>query len=108
MALLGMRRLPGLVADGRDQGEIFDTPHRFFFVASLHIRARRRVAQFKSLGEGEPDYQKILEEIIRRDEADQNRSVSPLHPHPQAKIICTDNFSADEVVGIILHQYFSN
>ncbi len=101
---LSMRTLPGLVADGRDQGEIFDTRHRFFLEASAEIRAKRRVEQFTRM-DLSADYETILAEINRRDESDFTRKVSPLKIHPRAWRIDTSNINAEETAEIILAHY---
>ena len=96
---LGMRKPPGLVADGRDQGEIFDGSCRFFLETPAEIRAQRRVEEFKARRQ-KADYEKILAEIKRRDDADINRKISPLKPHPRAWFIDT-RIPAEEVADII-------
>lgn len=101
---LSMRRHPGLVADGRDMGYIFETPHRFFFVTAPEERARRRVKQFREMNI-EADYEAILDEIQRRDYQDTTRTIRPLIPHPQAKIIDTTNDPADVIAEIIIEHY---
>jgi len=94
---LKMRRQPGLVADGRDQCYIFDTPFRYFFVCNAEVRAERRVRQFRKAGLP-ANYQLIFDEIRRRDDADQTRLVQPLRPHPEALIIDNSTLSINEVV----------
>jgi cytidylate kinase len=101
---LGMRKLPGLVADGRDQGEIFDNSYRFFLETSPERRAERRVKQFEARQQQKADYDATLAEIVRRDEVDMNRKISPLKPHPLAWRIDTC-ISAVEVADIICGQY---
>jgi cytidylate kinase len=101
---LNKRRPPGLVADGRDQGIIFDTPFRFFLQADPEERARRRVLQFEKMNI-HADHETILAEILRRDDADKNRSIVPLIPHPEATIIDTTHLTPNEVVSIIVEAY---
>ena len=97
---------PGLVADGRDMGEIFSTPYKFFLVATPEVRARRRVLQFQKLGHPS-NYQDILKEILDRDEVDRTRDHSPFVAHSSAKVIDVNNISAQEVANIILTAYKS-
>lgn len=99
-----MLKPPGLVADGRDQGIIFDTPFRFFLKAEPGERARRRVLQFERMNI-HADFDQILAEILRRDEADRTRSIVPLKPHPEAMIIDTTHMSIDEVSSTIIDAY---
>lgn len=101
---LGKRQMPGLVADGRDQGEIFKGSYKYFLIASREVQADREFKRLKK--EGRPAvYEEILEEIIRRDESDTKRSVSPLRPHCEALVIDTDPISAEKVAEIILDDY---
>lgn len=101
---LKKRTLPGLVADGRDQGFIFDTPHRFILTARPEVRAKRRVIEFSAAGLP-ADYEKILGDIIKRDESDLTRAVQPYIPHPKAFTIDTSDLTRDEVADAIVNVY---
>lgn len=101
---LSMRKHPGLVADGRDQGLIFETPFRFFLVASPEVKATRRVAQLADRGVV-ADYNTVLADIIARDEEDTKRKIQPLRPHPEARIIDTDYLSAQAVAEQIIEVF---
>lgn len=101
---LNARKLPGLVADGRDQGFIFQTPHRFFLYASPEIKAMRQAVQFGVAAESD-EYKQILSEISERDQRDETRPVSPLRPYPTARCIYTDYLSPQGVADIILRDY---
>ena len=69
----------GGVMEGRDIGtKVFpDTPHKFFLTASPEVRARRRTAELEGRGTPQP-YAEVLEEMEKRDRADQTRNDSPL------------------------------
>lgn len=101
---LQMRKAPGLVSDGRDQGEVFDTPFRYFFVCDAEVRARRRVVQFERMNMP-AEYDLILEEIRRRDIADETRIVQPLKPHPTALVIDTSHLTIEQMAETILTDY---
>lgn len=103
---LSMRKYPGLVADGRDMGEIFETPFRFFLDVSIQERASRK---FTELREKDPmvDYDTILAQIKARDEADTSRAISPLKPHPKAVRITGDGKKPEEVAKEIV-TYVTN
>lgn len=105
---LSMRKLPGLVADGRDMGNIFETPYRFFIKTDPRVKAERRVKQFKEEQGRTVSFEKVLEDIIARDTADETRTVSPLKPHPKAMIIDNTNMARMEVVEQILSFYQKN
>lgn len=105
---LSMRKLPGLVTDGRDQSTIFETRFRFYLKTDPEERARRRKLQFEQMGI-ETSYEEILAEIIRRDESDINNPANPLRPHPEALEIDTTKVSAKDVARLILFIYkYSN
>ncbi|MDP5209728.1 (d)CMP kinase [Microbulbifer sp. 2205BS26-8] len=73
------RRLPGLVADGRDMGTtVFpDAQVKIYLTAGAEERARRRAAQLR--GEGvSVSLRDLLEDIRARDALDMNREASPL------------------------------
>lgn len=79
------RRLPGLVADGRDMGTtIFpDAPLKVFLSASTECRAQRRFKQLidKGLSANMHD---LLADLQARDARDTQRSASPLQPASDA------------------------
>lgn len=92
-----------VVMEGRDIGTVVfpNAEVKVFLTASPEERARRRAAQNRERGFGEVDEQAILEAIIARDEADSTRSVSPLKPADDARILDTTNMSIDEVCETI-------
>jgi cytidylate kinase len=93
------RREP-LVTEGRDQGTVVfpDAEHKFFLVADLDERARRRR---RERPESET-FEAVRDDMKRRDERDTNRAASPLRPAPGAVTIDTTRLSIDEVVERIL------
>jgi cytidylate kinase len=95
-------RPPGLVADGRDMGTVVFpcAPLKIFLTASPAERARRRYKQLKQKGIG-VSLAQLLEDISRRDERDQRRSVSPLKPAADAKILDTTCLGIMEVEAYV-------
>lgn len=85
-----LRRLPGLVADGRDMGTVVfpDATLKIFLTASPEARAERRYNQLKSKG-NDVSLPALLEDILARDERDATRAVAPLIPAPEAEILDT-------------------
>ncbi len=76
---LSFRRLPGLVADGRDMGTVV-FPHadmKVFLTASATTRAERRHKQLISKGFS-TNISDLLRELEARDARDQSRAVAPL------------------------------
>ncbi len=106
-AQLKMRRMPGLVTCGRDQGSVFDTQHRFFLRAKQEVLAERRVRQF-ALRNQSVDFNTVLAEIRRRDEEDLTRKVDPLIPHPSARVIDVSDMKAEEVADLIVSSFRAN
>lgn len=103
---LRCRVAPGLVAEGRDQGYVFDTPHRFFITAKVETRAHWRMLQLHKLGLP-ADYNAILHNMRQRDEADQTRAVSPLRPHPKAVHIDVTHQPVERTTYQIVEAYYS-
>ena len=68
-----------VVMDGRDIGTkvLPDATLKIYLTASVDVRARRRHLELAQKGMNEP-YEKVREELIRRDELDTHRSASPL------------------------------
>ena len=94
------RRMPGLVADGRDMGTVVfpDARLKIFLTASPEIRAGRRYKQLKDKGNS-VNLARLSAEIKERDARDAQRSISPLLPAPDAIVIDTTDLNIDEVYG---------
>ena len=92
----------GGVMEGRDIGtKVFpDTPHKFFLTASPEIRARRRAAELAARGLPQT-YARVLEEMEKRDRADQTRSDSPLAHDETYVVVDSTDRDAGEVAGEI-------
>jgi cytidylate kinase len=95
----------GVVMAGRDIGTVVfpDAEHKFFLVASVDEKVRRRAAQFERRGE-RVDEQAMRREVEMRDKVDSERPVAPLKPAPDATIIDTDHLDLDEVVDKIVQK----
>jgi cytidylate kinase len=95
----------GVVMAGRDIGTVVfpAADHKFFLVASLGEKVRRRAGQFERRGEP-VDEEAMRREVEARDRVDSERAVAPLKPANDAKIIDTDNLSVEEVVALILRH----
>lgn len=79
------RKLPGLVADGRDMGTtIFpDAPLKVYLTASVQCRAKRRYKQLISKGLS-ANMSDLYADLEARDARDMNRAASPLKPAEDA------------------------
>ena len=97
------RKLPGLVADGRDMGTVVfpDAELKLFLTASVEERTRRRVQQLSEMGIT-VRIDRIYSEIEARDARDRNRKESPLVPAADAIEMDTSVLSADEVLEQVL------
>ena len=97
------KKLPGLVADGRDMGTVVfsDAPFKVFLTAEVEERAKRRLKQLQETGIA-GNISHTLVEVQKRDERDANRQHSPLRPAKDALVIDTTNLSINEVVTKIM------
>lgn len=95
----------GVVMAGRDIGTVVfsDADHKFFLVASLDEKVRRRAAQYERRGE-RVDHEAMRKEVEERDRVDTHRAVAPLRPAPDAVVIDTDRLDVDRVVHLILQH----
>lgn len=98
------RRSPGLVADGRDMGTVVfpDAPLKIFLTASVEARAQRRYKQLKAQ-EISVNIDTLMREIEMRDQRDMTRTIAPLIPATDAKIVDTTALTIDEVLAQVLH-----
>jgi len=94
-----------IVVEGRDIGTVVfpDADYKFYFTASLDIRAKRRYAQMQKQGL-EVNYENILESIAKRDRKDIEREHSPLRKAEDAIEINTDNLTVLDGIEIILQE----
>ncbi len=98
------RRLPGLVADGRDMGTVVfpDAEFKVYLTASAETRAERR---YKQLIEKEIDANivEITSEIEARDRRDMERETAPLTMAVDALYIDSSNMKIEQVVEEVLN-----
>jgi len=99
----GFRRLPGLVADGRDMGTVVfpDARLKVFLTASTEARAGRRHKQLSDKGFSS-SIAALLQDLKARDERDSSRSASPLKPAEDARCLDSSDLTIDQVVTQIL------
>ena len=97
------RRLPGLVAEGRDMGTVVfpDAGLKVFLTASVSVRAQRRYKQLIDKGI-DANLHALSRDLAQRDERDAARAVAPLAPAPDALLLDSSELPVDEVVGRIL------
>ena len=99
----GLRRPPGLVADGRDMGtQVFpDADLKVFLTASAEERANRRHKQLKDKGI-DVSLAALSRDIEDRDRRDSERSVAPLRPAEDARILDSSGQSIETVTDTVL------
>jgi 3-phosphoshikimate 1-carboxyvinyltransferase len=97
------RKLPGLVADGRDMGTaIFPgAPLKVYLTASAACRAERRYKQLISKGNS-TTLDSLRADLEARDARDTSRSVSPLRPAQDALLLDNSDLSIEESVNQVL------
>lgn len=92
-----------VIMDGRDIGTVVlpDADVKIFLTASAEERANRR---YKELSEKPncPDYQEILDDIIKRDYQDMNRATAPLKQAEDAVLVDSTNLTLEQVVEKII------
>ena len=106
-ALLTLQRsfrvAPGLVADGRDMGtHVFpDASLKVFLTASAAERARRRHKQLNDKGI-DVSLAALSRDIEDRDRRDSERSVAPLRPAEDARLLDSSGKSIESVANTVL------
>ena len=103
---LSFRRLPGLVADGRDMGTVIfpDAALKVFLTASAEKRAERRYKQLISKGIS-TTIDILRADLTARDARDTQRSVAPLKPAQDALPLDNSSLSIDSSVTQVMHWW---
>jgi cytidylate kinase len=100
------RKLPGLIADGRDMGTVVfpQAKIKLYLDASAEERAKRRYWQLKN-SVPHVNLTSLLKELEERDARDKQRAVAPLKPAEDAVVIDTTGMEIEAVfnyaMGII-------
>ena len=85
-----------------------DAPVKIFLTASPEVRARRRFLQLQEKGIHE-DYEKVLDDLIKRDKQDMSRETDPLKKAEDAVEVDTSEMtfqeSVDEILRIIREAF---
>ena len=92
------------VVEGRDIGTVVfpDAAVKIFLTAGPEERARRRTAQNLERGI-DADFETVLADIIKRDEYDSTRDISPLAPAEDAVQIDSTMMTIDYVTDLIVN-----
>ena len=102
----GFRQLPGLVADGRDMGTIIfpQAPLKVFLTASAERRAERRYKQLISKGIS-ATLPSLRADLEARDARDSSRSVAPLKPAEDARLLDNSDLTVEKSVDLVLNWW---
>ena len=93
----------GVVMDGRDIGTVV-LPHaevKVFLIADARVRAERRFQELVARGE-RVAFDTVLEELVKRDQQDQNRKIAPLKKAPDATVLDSTKMDAAGVIDAVL------
>ncbi|MCC4721711.1 (d)CMP kinase [Salinicoccus sp. RF5] len=95
----------GVVMDGRDIGTTVlpEAELKVYMKASPEIRAKRRLKEEKERGT-DIDLATLTDQIIRRDDLDMNREISPLIKAHDAVLLDTSHMSIPEVEEKIIRM----
>jgi 3-phosphoshikimate 1-carboxyvinyltransferase len=100
---LSFRRLPGLVADGRDMGTVVfrDAKLKVFLTASAAERAARRQRQLLANGIS-AKIESLRADLEARDARDRSRVVAPLEPAQDALLLDNSGLTIEASVEQVL------
>src|SRR5690606_6062108 len=92
------------IADGRDLGTVVfpDAGLKFFLVAALDERARRRYNEVKD-SQPELTLEMIKENLEKRDHLDSTRAAAPLKKAADAIVIDTTRKTFEEQIREMIH-----
>ena len=98
------KRLPGLVADGRDMGTVVfpEAKNKVFLTASATERAKRRYKQLIEKGI-DANLVQITNEIEERDRRDMERKTAPLAMANDALYIDSSDMTLEAVIEEVLN-----
>ncbi|CDZ24218.1 Cytidylate kinase [[Clostridium] cellulosi] len=92
-----------IIMDGRDIGTVIlpNAQIKIFLTASPEIRAKRRFDELIAKGQN-VDYQSVLNDIKKRDEADSGREIAPLKPAKDAIIVDTTEYNLEQSLELLI------
>lgn len=95
-----LARTHNVVMDGRDIGTVVlpGADVKIFLTADPEVRARRRFDELTAKGE-KVQYEKVLQDLIARDEQDKNRKIAPLRPAKDAVHLDTTNLDIEQAAA---------
>ena len=105
----GFRKVPGLVADGRDMGSVIfpDAALKIYLTASASHRAERRHKQLISKG-NPATLRGVQLDLEVRDKRDMSRQTAPLKPAEHAKLLDNSDLTIDQSINQVLDWWQSS
>lgn len=102
--LMGEKK--GIVMDGRDIGTVVfpNAELKIFLTASPQVRAQRRFLEMKEKDDS-VNFEKVLANVLERDDRDQNRAESPLRKADDAIEIDNSDLSPVEQQAILMNLF---
>ena len=106
------RRIAGeqnCVLEGRDIGTVVfpNAEFKFFLIADIDVRAKRRLIELEKMGETK-SISELIEDIRRRDQLDSSRDHSPLIQANDAIPIDTSQLTINEQIKKIINHINHN
>ena len=91
-----------VIMDGRDIGTVVlpKADVKIFLTASPEIRARRRFEELRARGET-ASFEKVLDDLKKRDERDSTRKLAPLRPAKDAVLLDTSELDVEQSAAAI-------
>ncbi|MGZ3709816.1 MAG: (d)CMP kinase, partial [Bdellovibrionota bacterium] len=88
------------ILEGRDIGTVVfpDADVKFFLVASVEERSKRRLIELEAAGADAVSFEEVKKQIAERDHGDSTRAVAPLKRAEDAIEVDTTSMTLDEVV----------
>lgn len=98
-----LARTNSVIMDGRDIGTVVlpDAEVKVFLTASVQERARRRCLELEQRGTPEP-FEKVLEDMEKRDWDDSHRATAPLKQAKDAVLLDTTNLDFQQSEAALL------
>ena len=100
----GLAAKNNVLMDGRDIGTCIlpDAQVKIFLTASTAVRAKRRFDELRAKGDAAETLESVEAKIMKRDEDDRNREISPLREAPDAVHLDTSDMNIDQAVEAVL------
>ena len=97
-----LARENNVIMDGRDIGTVVlpKADVKIFLTASSEVRAKRRFDELTAKGEN-TTFEKVLEDVEKRDYADIHRAISPLVQAEDAIVADTSQLNFEESVALV-------